>query len=50
MVGDDLERDIAGAQAAEIFSVWHDYGKAGLPVGSTVKPDRIINNLAELLK
>jgi putative hydrolase of the HAD superfamily len=50
MVGDDLERDITGAQAAEIFSVWHDYGKAGLPASSTVKPDRIINNLAELLK
>ena len=50
MVGDDLERDITGAQTAEIFSVWHDFGKAGLPASSTVKPDRIINNLAELLK
>jgi putative hydrolase of the HAD superfamily len=50
MVGDDLERDITGAQAAEIFSVWYDFGEAGLPASSTVKPDRIINNLAELLK
>ena len=49
MIGDDLERDIAGAQAAEIFSVWHDYGKAGLPEGSKIIPDRIINNLTELL-
>ena len=50
MVGDDLERDITGAQAAEIFSVWYDFREAGLPASSTVKPDRIINNLAELLK
>jgi len=27
MVGDDLARDIAGAQDAGIFSIWHDYGK-----------------------
>jgi len=49
MVGDDLARDIAGAQDAGIFSIWHDYGKTGLPEDSKVKPDRIINNLSELL-
>jgi putative hydrolase of the HAD superfamily len=50
MVGNDLYFDIAGAQRLGIYSVWCDYGKAGLPASSTVKPDRIINNLAELLK
>ena len=49
MVGDDLERDIAGAQATGIFSIWHDYGKKGLPEDSPIMPDRIINNLTELL-
>jgi len=38
MVGDDLARDIAGAQDAGIFSIWHDYGKTGLPEDSKVKP------------
>ena len=50
MVGDDLERDIAGAQSAGIFSIWHDYGKTGLPARARVKPDLIINSLSELLK
>jgi putative hydrolase of the HAD superfamily len=49
MIGDDLARDIVGAQSAGIFSIWHDYGKTGLPAGSGVKPDRIINNISELL-
>ena len=49
MVGNDLYFDIAGAQRSGIYTVWCDYGKKGLPEGSKVKPDRIINNLAELL-
>ena len=49
MVGDDLERDIAGAQTAGIYSIWCDYGKSGLPEDSKVKPDKIINNITELL-
>ena len=49
MVGDDLERDISGAQRAGIFSIWHDYGKTGMPDNSKVKPDRIINDISEIL-
>jgi FMN phosphatase YigB (HAD superfamily) len=49
MVGDDLQRDIAGAQKLGIYSIWCDYGRNGLPEGSRVKPDKIINNIAELL-
>ena len=49
MVGDRLEYDIAGAQRLRIYSIWCDYGNKGLPEGSQVKPDRIINNLNELL-
>lgn len=49
MVGDDLERDIAGAQRAGIFSIWHDYGKTGKPDDSKVMPDRIINHISEVI-
>lgn len=49
MVGDDLQRDIAGAQQSGIYSVCCDYRKGGLPEGAKVKPDKIINNITELL-
>jgi putative hydrolase of the HAD superfamily len=49
MVGDDLQRDIAGAQTAGIYSIWCDYKNNGLPQSSEVKPDKIINNITELL-
>ena len=49
MVGDDLQRDIAGAQTAGIYSIWCDYGKKGLPENSKVQPNKIINNITELL-
>ena len=39
MVGDDLQRDIAGAQKMGIYSIWCDYGRNGLPESSKVKPD-----------
>jgi putative hydrolase of the HAD superfamily len=48
MIGDDLERDIAGAQGVGIYSIWVDWRRSGLPSLSTVKPDRIIQRLAEL--
>jgi putative hydrolase of the HAD superfamily len=50
MVGDRLEFDILGAQKMGIFSIWNDYAKKGLPKGSKIVPDRIINNITELLK
>jgi putative hydrolase of the HAD superfamily len=49
MVGDDLERDIGGAQIAGIFSIWHDYNKTGLPAGSRIIPDKTISHITELL-
>jgi len=47
MVGDDLQRIIAGAQKMGIYSIWCDYGRNDLPAGSKVKPDKIINNIAD---
>jgi putative hydrolase of the HAD superfamily len=49
MVGDRLEYDIEGAQRLGIYSIWCDYGKKGLPGGSPVIPDKIINNIIQLL-
>lgn len=51
MVGDHLEWDIAGAQAARIgTAIWHDHLGNGLPDGSAIRPDRVIARLAELLE
>jgi putative hydrolase of the HAD superfamily len=49
MVGDDLLYDIDGAQRVGLFSIWCDYDKKGLPENSKIKPDRIINNISEVL-
>ena len=49
MVGDDLERDIAGAQKLGIFTVWVDLKKTGLPPKSSIKPDHIISSIIELV-
>ena len=49
MVGDDLERDVAGPQKVGMRGVWIDRAGAGLPPGTMVRPDRIIGSLADLL-
>jgi putative hydrolase of the HAD superfamily len=49
MVGDDLERDVAGPQQVGIQGVWIDRAGAGLPPGCPVRPDRIIASLSDLL-
>ena len=49
MVGDDLERDVSGAQKSGIFGIWLDWAEKGLPDSSTVRPDRTISSLSELL-
>jgi len=49
MIGDNLSWDIAAPQALGIFTVWNDYRGRGLPAGTTVKPDRIIRSVCELL-
>lgn len=48
MVGDHLHNDVHGAQALGIRAVWIDRARAGLPPGSTAKPDHIIASLTEL--
>jgi putative hydrolase of the HAD superfamily len=49
MIGDNLEWEIEAPQRLGIFSIWMDVHGEGLPEGSTVKPDRIIRSLTELL-
>ena len=50
MVGDNLEWEVAAPQRLGIFGVWHDHLGDGLPPGSPVRPDRIIQCLSELLE
>jgi putative hydrolase of the HAD superfamily len=49
MVGDNLEWEIAAPQRLGIYAIWMDVHGEGLPPASTVKPDRIIRSLSELL-
>jgi putative hydrolase of the HAD superfamily len=49
MVGDNLEWEIAAPQRLGIYAIWIDVHGDGLPPGSTVKPDRIIRSLTELV-
>ena len=49
MVGDHLEFDVAGAQRAGLRGVWIDRGGSGLPREATVRPDRIVRALAEVV-
>lgn len=49
MIGDDLARDVAGAQQIGIHSVWVDWQCKGLPAAAPARPDRIISRIAELV-
>jgi len=49
MVGDDLGRDIVGAQQVGARGVWVDWRGTGLPPSSPVKPDAVIGSLRQLL-
>lgn len=48
MIGDDLEADVAGAQAAGLLAIWVDHRERGPRAG--VRPDRVVRALAELLE
>ena len=50
MVGDDIEGDVHGASMAGMTSVLVKTGKfiEGCQLGSTIKPDYIINTIADL--
>jgi putative hydrolase of the HAD superfamily len=50
MVGDNLEWEVAAPQRLGIFAIWHDAYSQGLPPDSTIRPDRIITRLPELLE
>jgi len=49
MIGDNLEWEVEIPQRLGIYAIWMDVHGEGLPADSTVKPDRIIRSLAELL-
>ena len=49
MIGDNLEWEIEVPQRLGIYAIWMDAHGDGLPAGSSVKPDRIIRSLSELL-
>ena len=49
MVGDNLEWDVAGAQAAGIRGVWLDRSGGGVPDGVAVRPDAVVRSIAELV-
>jgi FMN phosphatase YigB (HAD superfamily) len=48
MVGDNLEWDVAGAQAVGIRGIWLDASGEGVPEGA-VRPDAVVRSIAELL-
>jgi len=50
MVGDNLEWEVAVPQRLGLRGIWLDRAGEGLPAGATVRPDRIIRSLAELLQ
>jgi putative hydrolase of the HAD superfamily len=50
MIGDNLEWDVAAPQRLGIYSIWNDFNNVGLPQSSTIKPDRIVTNISELLE
>jgi putative hydrolase of the HAD superfamily len=49
MVGDNLEWDVAGAQAVGIRGVWLDKAGRGVPEDVAIRPDAIIRSIAELI-
>jgi putative hydrolase of the HAD superfamily len=49
MVGDNLEWEVEAPQRLGIYAIWMDVHGEGLPPGSTIRPDRIIRSLTELV-
>jgi putative hydrolase of the HAD superfamily len=49
MIGDNLEWEVEVPQRLGIYAIWIDVHGQGLPAESTVRPDRIIRSLTELL-
>jgi putative hydrolase of the HAD superfamily len=49
MIGDNPEWEIEVPQRLGIYAIWMDAHGEGLPAGTSIKPDRIIRSLSELL-
>lgn len=49
IVGDHLEWEVAAPQRLGLHAVWCDAFGRGLPEGTTIRPDRIVRSLTELL-
>ena len=50
MIGDNLDWEVAAPQRLGITGIWHDFRDLGLPAGSSVRPDRIVRSLREVLQ
>jgi putative hydrolase of the HAD superfamily len=49
MIGDNLEWEVEAPQRLGIYAIWIDVHGQGLPAESSIRPDRIIRSLTELL-
>lgn len=49
MAGDNIELDVGAPQKLGIYSIWVDHRLNGLPEGSCVQPDRIVQRISELV-
>ena len=49
MIGDNLYFDVGAAQELDIWGIWVDWRRSGLPTDSKVTPDRIVHFISELL-
>ena len=49
MIGDNLEWEVEAPQRLGIHAIWIDVHGDGLPADSSIRPDRIIRSLTELL-
>jgi putative hydrolase of the HAD superfamily len=50
MIGDNLAWEVAAPQRLGITGIWHDFRGRGLPDGSSVRPDRIVRSLRDVLQ
>ena len=49
MVGDNLEWEVATPQRLGLCGIWVDWAGVGLPEGTSVRPDRIVRAISELV-
>lgn len=48
-IGDNLIWEVQEPQRIGIYSVWNDFEDKGLPHGSKIIPDKIINNISNII-